>query len=419
MLIDFSLLNGTRKLIECDPNEKITNIIPKIVSAFQLERFKTIRLIYKGRRIDENEEIKNLGYTQGQVVIVNAQGEKPAELPSSQPDTSSSDVPAAQPPARPTETPSSTTQQPERPPPENNVQNLPTEQISITQRRPPVPLPDPEKWEENLRFMIDMGFSENLSIRALVQAYNQPERAVELIYSDQVKEQELPSTTPSPPPPIVSPPSPPDSQSQTPPTTQPNISREDQSSQHNTYSSRVNQFLRQLNTLDNTQNQDLPQNLPNPQSHPLPDVPVQFHQENRNDRLLLPEASSTQILADSPPTDPTVEPDHEFDIIRQLIIDDPKYIDNIIDIIQENNGEDEAFAEQMRANPKLLMHLFGIRKTEICNVPDNYSNDDIAAIRRLYGLGEFTWEQIIDAYENSERNEDFAEAFLLSLNVYD
>lgn len=409
MLIDFCLKNGTRKVIDCNPNETIKDVLPKIIRAFELERYSTIQLIYKGRKIPETDEIKNLNYIQNQIVIVNAQGLKPAESVSSS-NVTPTGTPAPPPP------PQISPPQQDRPMPAPvpSPSPAPPIQSSLTQRRPPVPLPNPEDWEKNLQFLMEMGFDEDLSVRALVQAYNQPERAVELIANDQVTD---PPATP-PPQPIA--------------TQQPISSTQQTEPRIPLYS--YDQSRSSIDT--NNDNDDAYSGevtLPSPQSHPLPEFTYRpINDDNRgsvsqfNPDQFRRHSSDIQILANPLPTDPTIEADEEFDTIRQIVINDPRYIDNIINIIQENiaendnqNGQQYNIAEQMRENPKLLMHLLGIKKTEVCHVPSTYTQDDINSIRRLYELGNFKWEQVIEAYENGEKNEELAEAFLLSINEYD
>lgn len=434
MLIDFSLLNGTRMTLDCDPNETIANVIPRIVSAFHLEKYNTVQLIYKGKKLIDNSEIKNLGYVQSQVVIVRALGEKQTEPtpnsnpppqiksnpPPSQPNAQNTSATPVNPPIIRDNDPNTTNLHTDRPPPSNNNENMPHQNTEITSKAPPVPLPDPEKWETNLQYLIEMGFNEDLSTRALIEAFNQPDRAVELIMNGQIslKEQE---SHEDPPPSI--------DQSQT-PLPPPITTTSSEMQPPSLASSAQGNSRTQIPEAPNQSTQNSSQDhLPHPHIHPLPDVQSHSTADDSSNRP--PDLSEIAsrfprgrlLLANTPPTDPTLDADEDFDLIRQTIIDHPLILDDIISIIQRNNADNgdpiHGIRQQMTLNSTLLLHLFGIRENEMLTVPESYTDEDIAAVRRLHGQGQFSWQEVIEAYETSEQNEEYAAAILLSMGNLD
>lgn len=76
MLINFVLISGKRLTLDCDPNDTIKDILQRIINSFQLQDYKTVKLIYKGKKLNENDEIKTLNYSPNQLVIVHAQDKK-------------------------------------------------------------------------------------------------------------------------------------------------------------------------------------------------------------------------------------------------------------------------------------------------------------------------------------------------------
>mgnify|MGYP001155922954 CR=1 FL=1 len=79
MLINFVLISGKRLTLDCDPNDTIKDILQRIINSFQLQDYKTVKLIYKGKKLNENDEIKTLNYSPNQLVIVHAQDKKKKE----------------------------------------------------------------------------------------------------------------------------------------------------------------------------------------------------------------------------------------------------------------------------------------------------------------------------------------------------
>lgn len=447
MLINFVLISGKRLTLDCDPNDTIKDILQRIINSFQLQDYKTVKLIYKGKKLNENDEIKTLNYSPNQLVIVHAQDKKKKEETSStQPNYATSESPTStSPPTSPTLTTSSppstlnppsistsssiptqslqtSALEPDRPPPADNIPQYTTSENS----GPPILLPEPEKWASNLQSLVEMGFDEELSKQALIQAYNQPDRAVEILtngsidtsHDDDSATTSYETMYPS---------------SSTQNTTESNdITPTHNSNTNIPISNQTQPYIFSYRNNDEDQDAQPTFNLPEPSPHPLPDAnfptaPAYYDTTNSSqDVPRVRNENVRQVLPDYPPSDPTIEPDEDFELIRQTIIRDPLIADYIYDILKRHfssgdiNDVDNPnnIFTRITSNQSIFYHLMGIPLAEPFPIPESFTNDDITSIYRLHHLGGFTWQQIIDAYEESQRSEELASAILLSLSVF-
>lgn len=73
MLLEFIDIKSQRQTLVCDPNETIHDILPRIITIFQIKKNYIPVLLYKGKRLESNQQIKTIGYSPSHHILIVSQ----------------------------------------------------------------------------------------------------------------------------------------------------------------------------------------------------------------------------------------------------------------------------------------------------------------------------------------------------------
>ena len=70
MIVVFALPSGPQIRIECNINETINSILPRIIVQFHLQNYNNIYFIYQGKKLRENDDIRTINYLKDTIIFV-------------------------------------------------------------------------------------------------------------------------------------------------------------------------------------------------------------------------------------------------------------------------------------------------------------------------------------------------------------
>lgn len=175
VILSFNTIGGKKFQLDVEPTNKVSEI--KELAKKQLGDVVKIDFIYKGTKLSDDTRVEQINFESGTFIAVNF---KKAPASAAPPPTQ-----APAPPPQATPPPPSPAPPVETPPPQPTPVETPEEQPANTNGAPPG-LPNPEKYTENLVQLEELGFEHDQCVRALLAAYNQPDRAAEYLFSGSI-----------------------------------------------------------------------------------------------------------------------------------------------------------------------------------------------------------------------------------------
>lgn len=192
MHITFKTISGRAEIIDCDPTLSVAELKGTIAQRFgvDLER-QEIKLLYAGNKLEDTTKIEEIGYKEGKFVIVHITKLKTAPPSPSSPQTIPTEAaPAPATPAQGTPEPATPAEAASEPatPQTDNTPAQPEPETPVSRHYIPanLRLANPETLDDHITEIMEMGFSENMAHRALLQTDNNVAQAVSLILTGHV-----------------------------------------------------------------------------------------------------------------------------------------------------------------------------------------------------------------------------------------
>lgn len=76
MIVVFAIPSGPQIKLECNPNEKIHDILLKIKQYFHIQNYYQTYLVYQGKKLNENDEFGIINYIQDTKILIYTDNQK-------------------------------------------------------------------------------------------------------------------------------------------------------------------------------------------------------------------------------------------------------------------------------------------------------------------------------------------------------